>query len=1524
MVSDSIPFHTRLISKPFPVHPFSLHKDRITGLRYLGYNVPNHCDGLDQVLDTHPCILLSSARVTSKEDTLCLAEFEKGRKPLSELLLAGLDQAAVASICTDLLSAYHYLSLRGLSLPNHHLGCFLFKHGYPLQLAGCEFGIAHDRRGRPDQTRTYDLRYTAPEIQSGHNSGEKGDVFAACSMVYHFVQGKAFNPHRGDDHHADVAGLIQILKSGLHPNPRQRSRFRDISHALSEAGIQSNRWRTPIKEEWTGPTAKGTPIEINQLGILRTTRRLIAEGTGSLVLHHGRNTSSIESNTLINDLESQLKAWLHSKGIRNVGERLDAAQTHSNLNYDWMYLKNLCEYVLETKTKEIIFILEGCEYFTESEWNTFLNFRKVCPLKSRLILLTERPLHRRCREFLSEDLQELNTNEKKIDKDELQSMLSEPHCWTDSSLESAVCNTFANKRPFLYKCIRHACKSTAQSSPALVQLDDLNGEEQQILRILSISAIPIESKSIETLTKSNSVKPALHLLEKVGLIDSLENRLYSIKNIAIASQVQKPLLQRTIHSIAESLLFIEEQKQEPSLLQKLYLSTRLNKGRPPQHLLKQFKNETFEEAKFKPLKAIHDLLSFRANSSLQPLADWHLTLSGHVTTKTHKGYHIGPFARALSRYNEGRLKDALKIYDETSRKRTLPKGLKRLAMTKVLEICLALNLKVEAGKQGRRFFRTLEVPYLQEEAQAQAARVEAALHLIGRGPLTGMVKGQYEAWPRGAGAYAKGNYQNAVEIWQSFIPRAEESQDLLFRSLFWKYLGNANYRINNSEKARSCYLRALRYAEEIGSESDRYDISYNLAHVENLSARFQSAQGRFEKLLQQTRKKKDRQNEIHILYGLALGDLMLNDSQAFAQNLERLFSLCTLVGEKEGRLRGLALKLHTALIMPTEELKEDLESMEKLQEECEIDPVLHGEVEAASAIARWSLFGEVPENGGHSPFVQWRLRFLRALSGISESTPHGLLSDIGENFFRSLHLYLVHTALLRNLAPSSWYCLELEALFDEEIQRTGARYLHLKSRHFKPNQEDRTVAVKDLKPIAKLIEKIQPYQTLERIYRNQAFDILDNILSFDSWGLGKKENKQWTLIDGNHENSLTNLFGHLDYLGEDLPLSPLATTWFNPKIEQEQSLLIFPQKQNEVLWFCLKQSPDHLDEGTDMLLRLLGKVISFALPSDQQRSQSIARKNTIHLIGTSNHTSRLRQQIQSLASSELNLFISGESGTGKELVAKALHECSLRKEAPFAAINCSAYPENLVEAHLFGHAAGAFTGAGHDRAGLLETTDGGTLFLDETGDLSAKVQSLLLRVFQEGEFTRLGETKIRKVDIRYLTATNKNITEMIRAGRFREDLYFRMAEETISLKPLRERREDIRDLVLHFAQKHAPNRKVHFSEDFFEMLHGYTWPGNIRELESYIKKILALFPRVTLMTSQRVSSPNKHETLVYKQDLSLSAFEHQNRVRFIRERLLKYNGNRTKAAKSLGISRQQLVNLIRQLDIKSKSPKGNS
>lgn len=293
------------------------------------------------------------------------------------------------------------------------------------------------------------------------------------------------------------------------------------------------------------------------------------------------------------------------------------------------------------------------------------------------------------------------------------------------------------------------------------------------------------------------------------------------------------------------------------------------------------------------------------------------------------------------------------------------------------------------------------------------------------------------------------------------------------------------------------------------------------------------------------------------------------------------------------------------------------------------------------------------------------------------------------------------------------------------------------------------------------------------------------------------------------------------------------------------------------------------------------------------------------LIGESEAMQAVYRAVAKAATTTATVLITGESGTGKELVARAIHYGSSRRSAPFVPVNCGAIPEALIESELFGHTKGAFTGAAETRAGLFQTADGGTVFLDEISEVGPSLQVKLLRVLQEKEVFMLGSRHPRKVDIRIVAATNKDLLSLVKKGSFREDLFFRVNVLPLEIPPLRKRGDDVLLLVRHFASKFARELKKpapRFSDDALSVLRSYDWPGNVRELENVVQRL------VVMLGEEEIDVPDLPSLMRFSAPRGSGPYRTLAEVdaEHIRTVLAAVHDNKSRAAEILGIDRKTL------------------
>lgn len=329
--------------------------------------------------------------------------------------------------------------------------------------------------------------------------------------------------------------------------------------------------------------------------------------------------------------------------------------------------------------------------------------------------------------------------------------------------------------------------------------------------------------------------------------------------------------------------------------------------------------------------------------------------------------------------------------------------------------------------------------------------------------------------------------------------------------------------------------------------------------------------------------------------------------------------------------------------------------------------------------------------------------------------------------------------------------------------------------------------------------------------------------------------------------------------------------------------------------------------------------------TNRQLAESL--KEEYAMIGDSVAMRALRKQIAIVAPTDGRVLISGESGTGKELVARALHAQSKRQAAPFVEINSAALPEELVESELFGHTKGAFSGAGIAKKGKFEVADGGTLFLDEIGDMSPRVQAKMLRVLEEQRFEPIGSNTPVKVDVRVISATNKDLDDLIESGGFRADLFYRLNVIPFQIPPLRERIEDIPSLVEHFNQKfsvsYGKKPKV-FNKNAVEAMQNNSWLGNVRELKNTIERIVIMNNKVKIYAedlphmSEEAPPASSYRFPSFKE--ATDAYQRE----FITRKLAESEGNVTKAAEAMGVDRSHLHRRMKNLGISAEKTKNEN
>ncbi len=418
--------------------------------------------------------------------------------------------------------------------------------------------------------------------------------------------------------------------------------------------------------------------------------------------------------------------------------------------------------------------------------------------------------------------------------------------------------------------------------------------------------------------------------------------------------------------------------------------------------------------------------------------------------------------------------------------------------------------------------------------------------------------------------------------------------------------------------------------------------------------------------------------------------------------------------------------------------------------------------------------------------------------------------------------------------------------------------------------------------------------------------------------------KKWDIV--NFDVGVFPIMIENDCVGTVVAMGFFRDQEFTPRLHEIRDRLAAFGMSSDVIETCLgklkyleEQERVHFCEICELVAQEV-VTLHLEISSRENRIQELNKElgnrfKYDNMIGKSKPMQSLYSLMDKIRGADSTVLVQGENGTGKELIAKSIHYNSLRKDKAFVIQNCSAFNDNLLESELFGHVKGSFTGAIRDKKGLFEMADKGTFFLDEIGDTSPTMQVKLLRVLQEGTFTPVGATEQRKVDVRIIAATNKNLKEMVDQGTFREDLYYRLNVINIRVPPLRERKEDIpflTDFFLHKVQEQQGGAKRVLTKRALEKLYDYAWPGNVRELQNEIERLVVLSGEESKLMAELLSpkileagEKNKVQGSRLQGKLK-DALEDLERE-MIREGLRRTGWNKSKLAKELGISRAGLI-----------------
>jgi len=847
----------------------------------------------------------------------------------------------------------------------------------------------------------------------------------------------------------------------------------------------------------------------------------------------------------------------------------------------------------------------------------------------------------------------------------------------------------------------------------------------------------------------------------------------------------------------------------------------------------------------------------------------------------------------------------------------------RLASKDKIPNTLRLHFLVRAAQSAKATGDRLSIEQLARAISRKRTPLKEDVYFRLVWPLAGLLEegpgqsGQaHQAAFQALAAYEAGDFEKAARHLTSFDQTALDGLPLPDQAHLLRILGNSHFRCDQANLAIASYQASRDRLRQMAPDHHGLaDLEFNLASVENLAGRFPQARERFLLLLQKAEREKDLTTKTQILYNLSLIAMVQYDRSAFPGLLEEHLRLAHRLADPTEEIRGLVLHCLTLSWWPTQTAEAAVTRLNQLLHGAPPFGLLHDEARLALRWANFVLGKELPEAPRPTPWTEWRHRLIDRLTAPSSSETWDVLRDCGSALLRACNLFQLRCAIEGNwMAPESLgkradvlraHSREIGRpwlRFEERLPRDlgGAPRLRWEEFLLGIRWEERNPQWWKEHLQQWLKKELGPHESLWAVRRGEAWHVPTGEAIAHAHLLEDIKTREPALASG-----------------------PLIFTRSHAR--ESRSCLVLPYSgQKPSCLILLRPGSAEFPclaalKGLERILDYIGKLEqgrpeTYGLPRETKCQSQATGESDLGLVGGSRSMAAVRRWIQLHAAAELNLHIRGESGTGKELVARALHACSPRREKPFQALNCSQIPSGLIESTLFGHVRGAFTSATQDRAGLLEQLNGGTLFLDEIADLDARTQSLLLRVIQEGEFSRVGETRLRKVQVRILSATNRDLRENLARGSFRLDLLFRIAEDQIELPPLRRRLEDLPDLTRHFARLHgSTTTPPQFERSFFDRLRSHSWPGNVRELASYLRKLFVLQPTCRSFDGSQLPDFLLNETHQKETDTgSLAALEDEFRRATVLSRLESMGWNITRSATSLGLSRQRLSALIHQ------------
>lgn len=1561
MVAPGLPMVPRFVVReeaPFPGYCWV--RDEIQQHILLGRVYPD-LESIRSALNEwvglrHPCFPTLLRVEPHEAGLLALFRNPGPIQSLCDLNPTLLKPEQLASMAWRWAVAFAFLQERRYELPPVDLSWCLWSEQSGLQLLAFEVSQAF----RESRGNALDVRFAPPEWKSSHANHERSWTYVLGAVLAYFLTGRVVRA--GDDmdvthrhrrlkrawnalitrmvaadpqERPDFGEIFETLVT-LAPKSAQASLKRDclallphtdeefLSFARQILQVETEKPRTCLLEAQSGVEL------VRRLTPLRET----AESEHVLVLHTWAPEERGAPYKAVNELMTQLDGVLHQLGEDQLAAELSALNEWQDVHQimdKWHPLsERLVKVMLSRAYSGVLIIVEDAHHLDPHAVNALVSLAhwvKRDPVT--FVLTTDRLLAPQVR-----SIQELwpyrptmHPRTKTGDWSHLVWRI--PYGGANGcqqQLESEI--------QFLTRVGEEHFGRASLTRFLERTWNMLLPRELLVLKTLVCSRRDLREDDLTSAMDMRDPSEALSYLILSGIIERREGGLLQWIDRGLARHVEGALSQSERVFVWSQLLAFESGLSQPDMVQIIYLRIMLAKDDDQlRQLIERALHGALAEFRVSEIErlAMHDVADL-GDRLLTPVRDTLYAIRGEVGLIS-KDTQIRWVALARDAWFAVRRDDhraAVKAWLAVSKVKGLLPSVVAWSLAHVAIHAAHMNDELRVSRSWDRFLnQDLDAVdgSLVDSWQAMFAEAwlrmgqfehEPVIQVLARNRPVGM-------WLRSVHDRLRQKYSDCVSRFGYLKDLIDDFPDWYLRARAYHLFGNAFYRANRPLDALSAYETAATAYAKLGHQEGVKALRFNTASTMSLAGRFVEASALMTQIYEDAKSQGNWGETSEALYNLSAIALVCYDETAYHRWSEEHIRCARKIKDQEEIARYLALRLHAVSWLPTQEVAAVLVELAQM----EIGPMLgllQQECNFAMRLARFSL-GELDSPSEPGVFTHWRHRLLDMISGTSEVRDVRIFDEMGSGLHRAYNLFVTRIALEQGWMPSTKLPRSLADNFRSFGELNGINLSQFLQDSFAQHHVFGDVPATDWERLVGKLEKIVWWQLEPRQALHTLVAEVREIWPFEEWSAAMQGSADWDPFPSLEEpvhgpdirRTLKNYAGRLQE-------GYLATSTYIARDSAIRHILIIPiairNQRQGVLWFLGS------DDATTMttyrpLFRFVAKLaeLIFDLWSDVREQNTraapaVAASSDCGMVGQSQIMGDVRRKIHLFAATDLNIHISGQSGTGKELAARALHNLSSRTDRPYRAVNCAQIPPNLIESHLFGHIRGAFTGATADRAGILELVDGGTLFLDEIGDIEGRVQALLLRVIQQGEYSRVGETKVRQTHIRFITATNKDLRALIESGTFRDDLFFRIAEETISMPPLKHRLEDLSILTNHFARKHQPGRSVTFLRDFFGQLRDYHWPGNVRELESYVRRVLFSHPDCdTFTANQAVEFMMPMESDPDERSGSLADMVKSFRRAEVQKRLNKFGGNRTETARSLGLTRQRMSALVKELDL---------